>query len=205
MKMTSLEKRYVNRVAKGEANAERLRERLDALDLTGVADVLELGCGIGTVSHYLGDAYGWRVTGTDFDAAQVQEARRRYGEHDRLAFMQADATRLPFPDGSFDLVVSQNVFHHIPNWADAAREAARVLRPGGFVVWLDIVVPKPLRRLAGVLSGRVGVYTSEEAMTAFAEAGLEPRYARGIAHGPVRHHHAVLQKSGSAALRPVDV
>lgn len=205
MKMTSLEKRYVNRTAKGEANAQRLRERLEAIELSGVQDALELGCGIGTVSRFLWKEYGWKVIGTDYDVAQVQEARRHYGENERLSFMQADATRLPFEDGSFDLVVSQNVFHHIPGWVRAAAEIGRVLRPGGYLVWLDIVVPGPLRKLAGLISGRAGVYTSDEAMAAFSQAGMESRYARGIAHGPVRHHHAVLQKIPSVAPGPMDV
>ncbi|MBZ0288422.1 MAG: class I SAM-dependent methyltransferase, partial [Anaerolineae bacterium] len=57
---------------------------------------------------------------------------KRAGEPVYLAL--ADATRLPFPDNTFDGAVAVHVFHLIPNWRDALREVARVLRPGAPLV-----------------------------------------------------------------------
>jgi SAM-dependent methyltransferase len=96
-------------------------------------DVLEIGCGAAQCSRWL-VAAGARATAFDLSAGQLREARRldaRTGTRvDRL--VQADAQRLPFADGSFDVVCS--AFGGIPFVADSAAvmaEVARVLRPGG--------------------------------------------------------------------------
>ena len=70
MKMTRLEKRLVNREKKAGRNIVHLERGLRHLDWSSVHDVLEIGCGIGSVSAYLAQSYPLRVTGTDFDALQ---------------------------------------------------------------------------------------------------------------------------------------
>lgn len=57
-------------------------------------------------------------------------------------FVEATADALPFPDGSFDLAVSRFSIHHWPDPAAAFREIARVLRPGGRAVLIDLVAPE---------------------------------------------------------------
>ncbi len=47
-------------------------------------------------------------------------------------------SNLSFAPNRFDLMISQNVFHHIPNWPQAVEEIVRVLRPGGQLFWLDL-------------------------------------------------------------------
>lgn len=59
-----------------------------------------------------------------------------------VAFVEATADALPFPEGSFDLAVSRFSIHHWPDPAAALREVARVLRPGGRVVLIDLVAPE---------------------------------------------------------------
>ena len=100
-------------------------------------DVLELGCGAAQGARWL-VAAGARVTAFDVSAGQLREARRldrRSGVRvERL--VQADVQFLPFRAQAFDLVVS--AFGGIPFAADSARamaEAARVLRPGGLLVF----------------------------------------------------------------------
>ena len=194
MKMTRFEKALVNRERKGEGNAARVRDVLEALDPTRIRDALELGCGIGVVSAFLSETYGMNVTGTDYDPAQVELAKQRSAETDRLRFQTADAANLTFEDGSFDLVVSQNVFHHIPNWPGAAREVARVLRPDGILIWHDLSVRPSFKPLFRVLSRFMGLYTFAHVEAAFSEHGLDIQTREHMSHGPFQHHFLTLRK-----------
>lgn len=117
---------------------EGLREA-DARLLGDVAgrDVLEIGCGAAQGARWLA-SQGATVTAFDVSYGQLLESRRLDARSgiavDRL--VQADAQALPFRDGAFDLVVS--AFGGIPFVADSAgalREIARVLRPGGRLVF----------------------------------------------------------------------
>ena len=97
--------------------------------------VLDVGTGPGRVPILVARALpGWRVEGVDLSGPMVDRARRNAveaGLADRVTFTVGDAAALPYPDGSFDLVVSTISLHH---WADAEaglREVRRVLRPRG--------------------------------------------------------------------------
>ena len=124
---------------------EGLREA-DAHLLGDVAgrDVLEVGCGAAQGARWLAAA-GARVTAFDVSHGQLREARRldaRTGVRvERL--VQADAQFLPFRSEAFDVVVSAfGGFPFVADSARAMREAARVLRPGGRLVFS---VTHPLR------------------------------------------------------------
>jgi SAM-dependent methyltransferase len=100
------------------------------------ADVLELGCGTAYVSAWLA-RLGAKPIGVDPTPAQLETARRMMGEHDvHFPLLRAAGEQLPLADASFDLVVSE---YGAAIWADPYRwvpEAARVLRPGGKLVFL---------------------------------------------------------------------
>jgi SAM-dependent methyltransferase len=105
------------------------------------ARVLEVGCGPGRLSIRLARQHGLDVTGLDLDPAMIQRARatadrRGDGSERQPSFLVGDVASLPFPDGSFDLVVSTLSMHH---WADPSAglaEIGRVLRPGArALVW----------------------------------------------------------------------
>lgn len=200
MAMTRLEKRFVNRQRKARLNIEKLRARLNDMELDGVRDALELGCGIGTVSSFLAEEYGIRVVGTDFDPEQIEVARSLYDEGDLLTFRVEDGSNLTFPDENFDLVVSQNVFHHIPRWDKAVEEVVRVLRSGGYFIWLDLAFPALLKRLLAPMVKNYGLYTFREISDEFERNGLLPTYYERMFHGFFMHHHLVLRKGPSAGL-----
>jgi ubiquinone/menaquinone biosynthesis C-methylase UbiE len=108
---------------------------------------LDLGTGPGTVAVELArQRPGLRVIGLDLAAHMVGKARRQAermglngdGPRSRSLWPQADGHNLPFPDRSFDLVVSSFALHH---WQDPLRildEMARVLRPGGRYYIADV-------------------------------------------------------------------
>jgi SAM-dependent methyltransferase len=100
-------------------------------------DVLEIGCGAAQGARWLVRA-GARVTAFDVSYGQLQQSRRLDARSGTAVprLVQADAQALPFLDGSFDVVAS--AFGGIPFVADSAgalAEAARVLRPGGRLVF----------------------------------------------------------------------
>jgi SAM-dependent methyltransferase len=98
-------------------------------------DVLELGCGAGQWSLWLAGR-GAQVTGLDLSAAQLDHAAAAaHALGLVLTLVLGSAERLPFADASFDLLLSD---HGAMSWADPNRtvpEAARVLRPGGLLVF----------------------------------------------------------------------
>jgi ubiquinone/menaquinone biosynthesis C-methylase UbiE len=109
-------------------------------------DVLEIGAGSGAMAAELLAMHpGARLTVTDFDEQMVTAARVRLGE--RATTRTADATALPFLDGSFDVVLSWVMLHHTVDWEKALAEAVRVLRPGGQLVGYDLLSTAPLRML----------------------------------------------------------
>ena len=99
-------------------------------------DVIELGCGTAYVSAWL-SRLGARPVGVDLTPAQLDTARRcqeRFGLS--FALIEANAEDVPLPDDSFDLAVSE---YGACVWCDPERwvpEAARLLRPGGRLVFL---------------------------------------------------------------------
>jgi SAM-dependent methyltransferase len=112
---------------------------LDLVPIRSGDRVLDAGCGIGGTARYLADRFGCRVTAVDLTAEYVEAAawlNRLVGLADRIDVQLADVTDLPFPDGSFQAVVSQHVQMNVADKARLYREARRVLAPGGHLgVW----------------------------------------------------------------------
>jgi SAM-dependent methyltransferase len=108
---------------------------LAGIELEG-ADVVELGCGTAYVSAWLARR-GARPVGVDVTPAQLETARRLQREHGlEFPLHEASAEDVPLPDESFDLAISE---YGASLWCDPDRwiaEAARLLRPGGRLVFL---------------------------------------------------------------------
>jgi len=114
---------------------------LDAAGVrSGVAEglrVLDVGSGTGVVTA-AASRRGALSTGVDFSSAMLAQARRAYPH---LRFDEGDAEALPYPDGSFDAVVSNFGIHHLPGPGKGITEALRVLRPGRRVAVTSWAVP----------------------------------------------------------------
>jgi SAM-dependent methyltransferase len=92
--------------------------------------LLDVGCGGGAHTAAVAER-GWDVTGVDDSEGQLALARER-----GLAVLRADAAALPFDDASFDAVLSTWTHTDVDDFGAVAREAARVLRPGGPFVYV---------------------------------------------------------------------
>ena len=107
------------------------------LGVRDALDALDVGCGTGFLTFEL-SARGHRVTGVDFAPAMLAEAKRKAAERGvSVRLEEADAEQLPFPSGSFDLVISRHVLWTLPHPEAAIDEWRRVLRPGGRLVIVD--------------------------------------------------------------------
>ena len=142
MKISKLEKMFVNRKKEAEKSIGIAERLFSQIDLSNIKKALEVGCGIGVVASYLANRYEWNVTGIDLDPEQIERAKNDNKENENLRFLEADVTKLPFENREFDMVLSFDVLHHIPNWDKALNEMSRVLRPKGFYVLNDITLQK---------------------------------------------------------------
>jgi len=120
-----------------------LRAMLEAVALRGDERALDVGCGPGHTGLAFAP-YVAAVTAVDLTDDMLAQGRRLAAERgiDNVTFRQGDVERLPFPDGSFDIVTSRYSAHHYPHPLQALREVARVLTPAGTFLLVDVVAPR---------------------------------------------------------------
>ena len=144
--------------------------------------VLDAGCGEGR--HCFGVLErGARVVGLDLDLESLRlpsrRLRRRAGELGSLGEMlRGNTFRLPFRDGSFDRVICSEVMEHVHDYRAAARELARVTRPGGLVaVTIPTATSEQLYLRTGddyfeSLGGHIRIFKPRQLARGLAQAGL---------------------------------
>ena len=102
--------------------------------------VLEVGCGRGVGTEILLSLGAAHVTGFDLDPKMIALAQKRVAKcGNRVSVFVGDAEKMEAPDASFDAVVDFGIIHHIPDWQQALKEIARVLRPGGVFYFEDLL------------------------------------------------------------------
>jgi ubiquinone/menaquinone biosynthesis C-methylase UbiE len=140
----------------------------------GRGPVLEAGCGTGLILQRLAQLNNGRPTvGIDLSAGMLRVARSR-----GLAIAQASVDALPFPDQSFDTVVSFKVLAHVPQIERALAELARVTRPGGYLL-LEFYNRYSLRTLIKQLKRPSRIdqrYNDEDVFTRFDSLNEIRRY-----------------------------
>ena len=116
---------------------QRLRQERD---VKPGMKLLEVSCGRGGgLTALLSQAPEIEATGLDVAHSAVAFCRDRYGESERLHFVQGSALDLPFPDASFDVVLNVEASNDYGDRPRFFREAARVLKPDGILLYADTV------------------------------------------------------------------
>ena len=132
-------------------NVDRLWWRKTARSFTSIlkrqdASVLDLCCGTGDMTQALLRQSGGsaaKIVGVDFSHAMLERANQK-STGKPLRWVEADALRLPFQDGQFDLVTAAFGFRNLADYDAGLREILRLLRPGGECGILDFGEPRGL-------------------------------------------------------------
>ena len=117
------------------------RRILDAVP-SGATTALDIGSGDGLLAFDLA-ARGLAVVGIDPDEASIQRARSDPQCSDRTSFLHGDVFTHPFEPGSFDLVASSAMLHHV-DATDGLRRMTELVRPGGVVALVGFANPSDL-------------------------------------------------------------
>ncbi len=110
----------------------KFKKYLDLLGMKRQDKVLDVGCGTGVFLARIVRSYGIGGVGVDISKKSIAAANK--WRSPRLHFKVADATQLPFRNGSFDYVLSFDVLEHIEDQSKSLSEMARVLKPGGLLL-----------------------------------------------------------------------
>ncbi len=125
------------------AMARSNRRMAEGVGLGPDHEVLEVACGYGALARYLAQNFGCRVLASNISERELSWAREltaKAGLADRVEFEYGDFHDLPYAEGRFDFYWSQEAFLHAVDKAQVLSEAYRVLKPGGTLVFTDILV-----------------------------------------------------------------
>ncbi len=158
----------------------KLTSRLGKLlGLGSDSRVLDVACGNGASAIHIAETFGSEVTGLDYSKENVKKAGElaaNRGIGHRAHFERGDSERMPFQDGSFDVIICECAFCTFPDKAAAAREFFRVARPGGQVGLSDITraerLPPELSTLMSWVACIADAQPAEEYARLLRDAGF---------------------------------
>jgi len=184
------------------AAAERTSDIL-ATDagITAESYVLDVGCGCGNFLLYLAEHYGCQGEGLDLSIERVKFAQQQLtGDRGGLNvnFTHGSATKMPYADGTFSHVVSQDALFLVPDKPQSHAEVFRVLRDGGIFAFSDFLQPTKQvgERARTHVYDRVRWsegYSFFDYQAALAAAGFELLLARNL-RSHIRQTYGVLQE-----------
>ena len=153
--------------------------------------LLDFGCGAGAFMRVLARRnFGGAMVGSDVSAGMLDEARHTWpADIQPPTWAASEPGRLPFADGSFDLVAALGVMHHVMPDDRAAewQEIARVLRPGGRCYVYEHNPFNPLTQWVvrhTAIDANAVLLPSSEVATGLSAAGLRVSLRHGLMYGP---------------------
>jgi len=159
----------------GKISGRFYRLLLGQVELRPGAKVLDVGCGTGALLYKMADAGTISGFGIDMSEYMIEEAKRKCPEMD-IRISRCEET--PFEDNTFDVVTTCLAYHHFSDRAGFAREAARILKPGGRLYIVDPRFPFIIRKVMNAFFKMIRVAgafsTPEETFMDFAVFGFEP-------------------------------
>lgn len=103
--------------------------------------VLEVGCNHGFITYHLSQLTSWKLEGGDINK-NVETYKKELSKFIKIGYL--DATKMPYKNSSFDIVILNHVIEHIPEWEKAIAEIYRVLKKGGV---LYLATPNKYRKI----------------------------------------------------------
>ncbi|MHA1374086.1 MAG: class I SAM-dependent methyltransferase [Promethearchaeota archaeon] len=204
MKMSKIEKKFINSKRHAKKNLEDIEELFRTIDLSRISNVLEIGCGVGIVSEHLNNKYNMNVVGTDVDPKQIKIAKTFNKENENLKYIKVDATELPFENDTFDLNLSLWVLHHIRDWHKVLEELKRVLKPKSKIIIFDLAYSQKLvnfynyvnsKRILKLFVKNYGVYSINDIIDFFIKNNFELVHKKSTKKGIMKNHIIIFQKN----------
>ena len=191
MKMGKFEKLFVNSPSHSQRVSGHAEKLLKLINFKAGQKYLDVGCGNGAAPIHLARKYHLDVTGIDVDLDQIRLAEEQSQGLDNVRFLTINGAQLPFEDGQFDIVLTNKVTHHIPDWEAAVAEMIRVLKPNGYLIYADLIYSHWLATVGQALAGNRAGFPTSSALTSIFEQERLAKIHRS--KSPV-HYEAVLQK-----------
>jgi ubiquinone/menaquinone biosynthesis C-methylase UbiE len=111
---------------------EQLNRFLDVLDLGKNSKVLDLGCGIGTISEYLSDVTGAHITGLDLASGAIERAKERCeSKRDRLTFLEGNMNDLQLEPSIFDTIIAIDTLYFVSDLNTTVAKMKEIITPNG--------------------------------------------------------------------------
>ena len=169
MKMTNLEKQFVNSPGHSKRVSNHADVLLQLVDFKAGQTYLDVGCGNGVAPIHIAKKYHLEATGIDVDPDQIRQAEALSQGLSNVRFLTIDGVQLPFEDNEFDIVSTNKVMHHIPDWETALAEMVRVLKPNGYLIYADFVCPGWIAALGKLAAKNYAGFPTSKALNTFVE------------------------------------
>ncbi len=160
---------------------ELFGERCTGAALLGLLDpnwiVADIGCGTGEATELLAP-FAAKVVAIDREQSMLVAARARLGDFDNVDFREGDLNALPAKAGEFHAAVAMLVLHHVADVSAALREIARTLRPGGTLLFVDMVAHGHQEFRLTMGHQHLGFSETDVASLAKSSGFAPPRYRR---------------------------
>jgi ubiquinone/menaquinone biosynthesis C-methylase UbiE len=190
-KMGKIEKLFVNSPSHSRQVSRHAEKLLRLVEFRAGQRYLDVGCGNGAAPVYLAQNYPLEVTGVDVDPDQIRAAKKQGEGVANARFLTIDGTQLPFEDGDFDIVSTNKVTHHIPNWEAMFVEMIRVLKTEGYFIYSDLVYPGWLAAVGKAVAGNHAGFPTIGALQRLIEQGHLSPVHLSTSFG---HYEAVFRK-----------